>query len=74
MDVSQGRRATEVHGRLTAAAPDGPSTFEPIRGNDKRPPRVRCKRWASGDYRKATQSIYRNPKTASAVWLPIVEK
>ena len=27
-----------------------------------------------GDYRKATQSIYRNAKAASAVWLPIVEK
>ena len=26
------------------------------------------------DYRKATQSIYRSPKAASAVWLPIVEK
>jgi len=27
-----------------------------------------------GDYRKATQSIYRNSMAASAVWLPIVEK
>jgi quinol-cytochrome oxidoreductase complex cytochrome b subunit len=26
------------------------------------------------DNRKTTQSIYRNPKAASAVWLPIVEK
>jgi uncharacterized protein len=57
------RIMVQVQSTLFPLYDRNPQTFVPNIFNAKR-----------SDYRKATQSVYRNPNAASAVWLPIVEK